>query len=52
MFRALGFLIMLWGVSLYFGNAMRALDDAAVATLQTVEFAAQVSETQLAELGR
>lgn len=47
MFRAIGFLIILWGVSLYFGSSIRALDQAATATFETVEVAAVVYRSQM-----
>lgn len=45
--KAVGFLIMLWGLSIFFESAFPALDDAARETLRAVETAAVVSQTQL-----
>lgn len=50
MFRAIGFLLILWGVSIYFGSSVRALDNAATATFNTVEMAALVSKSQIETL--
>lgn len=50
MFRAIGFLIMLWGLSWYFQSAFEAADDAARESFRTVEAAAIVSQLQLQEL--
>ncbi len=52
MFKAIGFLIILWGVSLYFGSSIRALDQAASATFNTVEVAARVSEAQIVKINQ
>jgi hypothetical protein len=50
MFRAIGFLIILWGLSLYFGSTIKAFDRAATATFNTVEVAALVSQSQMENL--
>ncbi|MCB9811884.1 hypothetical protein H6783_03145 [Candidatus Nomurabacteria bacterium] len=50
MFRAIGFLIMLWGISFYFSSSIAALDRAATESLKTIELAAQVSQQQIKEL--
>ena len=47
MFRAIGILIILWGLSLHFGSSIRAFDRAATATLETVEVAALVSQDRM-----
>ena len=47
MFRAIGVVIILWGISLFFGSSIKALDQAATATFQTLETAAVVSEIQI-----
>ena len=47
--KAVGFLIVLWGLSQYFSTAFPALDSAARESFQTVEVAAQVSQTKLIE---
>lgn len=47
MFRAIGILIILWGLSLHFGSSIRAFDRAATATFETVEVAALVSKSQM-----
>jgi hypothetical protein len=41
--KALGFLIVLWGISQYFTTALPALDDAARESFQVIEAAASVS---------
>lgn len=43
---------MLWGVSLFFGQAMQAFDQAAVATFSAIETAAIASKTEMEELRR
>lgn len=45
--RAIGFLIILWGLSQFFTTATPALDDAARETFKAVEAAAIVSQTNL-----
>lgn len=47
MFRAIGFVILLWALSLYFGSSIKALDQAATQTFSTIETAARVSQAQL-----
>lgn len=47
MFKAIGFLIILWGLSHYFGSSFQALDHAMTSTFQTVEVAAEISRAQL-----
>ncbi len=47
MFRAIGVLIILWGVSLYFGGTIKAFDRAATETFRAVEIAAISSQHQL-----
>jgi hypothetical protein len=47
MFRAIGFLIILWGLSLYFSNSFLALDSAATESFRAIEFAAVVSQSEL-----
>ncbi len=47
MFRAIGILIVLWGLSHFFNNAFTALDGAAAETFRALEAAAVVSQTQL-----
>jgi len=44
---AIGFLIVLWGLSQYFSTAFPALDSAARESFQTIEVAAQVSQAEL-----
>lgn len=46
MFRAIGFLIILWGLSQYFSNSFAALDSAGVASFEAIETAARVSQQQ------
>ena len=48
--RALGFLIVLWGLSHYFGQAFVDLEAAASASLKMVTTAATVSEAKLSKL--
>jgi hypothetical protein len=45
--KAIGFLIVLWGLSQYFTTAMPALDDAARESFQVIEVAASVSQDKL-----
>lgn len=47
MFRAIGILIILWGLSLHFGSSIKAFDRAATATFETVEVAALVSKDRM-----
>lgn len=49
MFRAIGFLITLWGLSHFFSNAFSALDSAATQSFKMVETAAQVTQSKLEE---
>ena len=50
MFRAIGFLIILWGLSHFFTNSFQALDGAASQTLQAVEAAAIVSKIEMEKI--
>jgi hypothetical protein len=45
--QAVGYLIVLWGLSHFFATAFVALDDAARETLKAIETAALVSQQQL-----
>ena len=47
MFRAIGFLIILWGLSASFSSAFTAFDAAATETFRTIEMAAVVSRSHL-----
>jgi len=47
--QAIGFLIVLWGLSQYFSSAMIELDQAAAKSFQMVGTAAEVSRLQLSE---
>ena len=47
MFRAIGFLIMLWGLSHFFNSAFSAFENAATATFKTVETAANTATVQM-----
>lgn len=47
MFKAIGLLILLWGLSQFFGSAFAALDSAARESFKTIEMAAIVSQQQL-----
>lgn len=49
MFRAIGFLIILWGLSQYFSASFAAADRTGVAVLETIEVAAEQSRTSMAE---
>lgn len=46
MFRAIGFLIILWGLSQYFSNSFVALDSAGAATFDAVAVAARSTMQQ------
>lgn len=47
MFRAIGFVIVLWYISQLFGQSIAALDNAGKATFETLEAAAIVSRSSL-----
>jgi len=47
MFRAIGLLIILWGLSQYFSKSVVALNNAGVASFETIETAARVSQHHL-----
>lgn len=47
MFRAIGFLIVLWGLSQFFTSAFVAADDAARESLKFIERAAIVAQTKI-----
>ncbi len=47
--RAIGFLIILWGLSNFFSASFAALDNAAHEVIETIELAAIVSQKQLQE---
>jgi hypothetical protein len=47
MFRAIGFLIILWGLSLYFPTAFDALDDAARESFKTIETASVAAQSEI-----
>ncbi len=49
MFKAIGFVIVLWALTHYFGQAMSKLDDAASASFTTIEVAAIVVADKLSE---
>lgn len=49
MFRAIGFLIILWGLSQFFSSAFTAADAAARESFRFIERAAVVAQVQLAE---
>jgi len=46
MFRAIGFLIILWGLSQYFYGSFAAIDGAGVASFEAIETAARSSQQQ------
>jgi Mg2+/Co2+ transporter CorB len=48
MFRAIGFLIILWGLSQYFSASFTAFDQTSVAVLKTIEVAADESRESIA----
>lgn len=50
MFRAIGFLITLWGISVFLSSAFSAFERAATATFDAVEAAAIKSQQKLEEL--
>ena len=45
--NAIGFLIILWGLSQYFTTAFPALDNAARESFEVIELAAVVSQAEL-----
>ncbi|NCN11811.1 hypothetical protein GW937_00640 [Candidatus Kaiserbacteria bacterium] len=47
MFKAIGFIIVLFGLSHFFSASFAALDTAASASFKAIETAAIVSQTQL-----
>jgi len=47
--QAVGFLIILWGLSNYFSSSFVALDDAARESFKAIEAAAVSSQLQLME---
>lgn len=47
---AIGFLIVLWGLTHFFGQAMSELERAAALSFKTVGTAAVVAENKLSEL--
>lgn len=49
MFRAIGFLIVLYGLSHFFSSSFAALDRAATETLATIEMAAKLSQNEILE---
>jgi len=49
MFRAIGFLIVLWGLSNFFSSSFEALDNAARESFRVIETAAVVSQIELRE---
>jgi hypothetical protein len=48
--KAIGFLIILWGISQFFGTAFQAAEDAARESFRTIEAAAIVSQMLLENL--
>lgn len=48
--RAIGFVIVLWAITHYFGEATRSFERAAVAGFETFEAAAIVSQERLSEI--
>lgn len=49
MFKAIGFLIILWGLSQFFTSSFSAFDDAARESFKAVEAAAIVSQIKISE---
>jgi len=47
--QAIGFLIVLWGLSQYFNQSIASLDDAGSQSFKTLQTAAQVAEQRLIE---
>lgn len=47
---AIGFLIVLWGLTQFFGQAMSELEKAAALSFKTIGTAAQLAESRLSEL--
>lgn len=47
MFKAIGFLIILWGLSLFLSSSFDAFDAAATETFKAVEAAAVLSQEQI-----
>jgi len=47
MFRAFGFLIVLWGLSHFFNQSFLSFDDAMSQSFQTIETAAEVTQEKL-----
>ena len=47
MFRAIGFVIILYAITQVFSAAIQAFENAAVATFDTIEAAAVVSRSQI-----
>lgn len=46
-YRAFGLIIALWALNQYFADTFVALDGAATATLNTIEAAAEASQSEL-----
>lgn len=47
MFRAIGYLIILWGLSQYFSASFAAFDRTGVAVLESIEIAAEQSQASM-----
>lgn len=47
MFKAIGLFISLYALSVFFAEAFPAFENAAVATFETIEVAAEVSQLKL-----
>jgi len=47
MFRAIGLLIVLWGLSHFFSQTFQAVDDAGKATFQVIKTSSEVFEAQI-----
>ncbi len=50
--KAIGFIIVLWGLSHFFGQAFDELGKAATASFKTVEVAATVTQTNLSQMNK
>ncbi|PJC56107.1 hypothetical protein CO026_02100 [Candidatus Kaiserbacteria bacterium CG_4_9_14_0_2_um_filter_41_32] len=50
MFKAIGFLIILWGLSNYFSSSFNALDSAVTQGFKTFESAALLSQKRMNDL--
>lgn len=47
MFRAVGYIIVLWGLATFFGEAFQAFENAATESFKTIEAAAITARQEL-----